>query len=110
MTFNTDVFRCLAGAAIGLAVTSPANAHPDMRARSLPAAHAARADGERPTRWYGYQGAIADAAAAALLVGAISTFKLCLDFQGDGRSCDNTASATMFLGSVGTYALGAPVI
>jgi hypothetical protein len=120
MTFDTNIprdrgrsrFR-LSPSRIGLcailaalAMASPAHAHPDTRPQkpSRVGAPPPSAAAERPTRWYGYQGAIADAAAGALLYGAISTFRLCFS------TCDNSTATLMLLGSLGTYAFGAPVI
>jgi hypothetical protein len=107
----------LAATLFGLTTTVSAKAHPRTPEAKLAGAdcRSARAadcprTAERPTRWYGYQGAIADITAGALMFGAISTFKLCWGTSYAQRSCDNTGPALMLLGSLGTYALGAPVI
>jgi hypothetical protein len=111
--------------AVGLAVAAAfaSMAPRDALAESAPAslrAPIADPQGVREapadTRWYGYQAAIADAAAIGLAVGAVSTFKLCLRFDFDGESssgsggCDNATSTALGVSSLAVYALGAPII
>jgi hypothetical protein len=73
-------------------------------------------DRPKPTRWYGYQGALLDVASVGLLVGAAATWKLCLGGLFDGNasssssSCDNGTSYALATASLAFYGLGAPVV
>lgn len=66
--------------------------------------------GAEPTRWYGYQAMIADAAAIGMFYGGISTLKFCFHSQGASGGCDNGASGALLLGSFATYSFASPVI
>ena len=78
---------------------------------ALFAPRVARAEPEAvPTRWYGYQGMIADAAAIGMFYGGVSTFRFCFLSWGSSRGCDNSASSALLLGSFATYSFASPVI
>ena len=72
---------------------------------------AARAESdERPTRWYGYQAMIADAAAIGMFYGGVATFRFCWHIESSDSACDNGASGALLLGSFATYSFASPVI